>query len=278
MAKSPARRYAAARELADDLRRHLAGEPVRARPVGRAEKLRLWCRHNPVAASLLAAVTLGSAVGLWHLSRLSEHLVRSTALESAAQQSEMLDVVNALYSSKVVDRLQSHGVVVTHDYAARSGAIPLPATFTIESGQEIGRQSKTGMLFRLYSDSPFRSRKDGGPHDDFERTALADLGKNPREPFYRFESFQGRPSLRYATARMMTADCLGCHNQDPNSTKRDWKVGDVAGVLEIIRPLDRDIARTHQGLRGTFLLMATVSGALLVLSALVLVVRSRRPV
>jgi serine/threonine protein kinase len=278
MAKSPARRYATARELADDLRRHLGGEPIRARPVGRAEKLRLWSRHNPVAASLLAAVTLGSAVGLWHLSRLSEHLVRSTALESAAQQSEMLEVVNALYSSRVVDRLQSHGVVVTHDYAARSGAIPLPATFTIESGQEIGRQSKTGMSFRLYSDSPFRSRKDGGPHDDFERAALADLRKNPREPVYRFESYQGRPSLRYATARMMTADCLGCHNQDPNSTKRDWKVGDVGGVLEIIRPLSRDIARTHEGLRGTFLLMALVSGALLVLSALVLVVRSRRPV
>ena len=99
--------------------------------------------------------------------------MRSTAVESAAQQSEMLEVVNALYSSKVVDRLQSHGVVVTHDYEAQSGAIPLPATFTIESGQEIGRQSKTGMLFRLYSDSPFRSRKDGGPRDDFERTALA---------------------------------------------------------------------------------------------------------
>ena len=277
MAKPPARRYATARELADDLRRHLGGEPIRARPVGRAEKLRLWCRHNPVAASLLAAVTLGSAVGLWHLSRLSEHLVRSTALESAAQQSEMLEVVNALYSSKVVERLQSHGVVVTHDYAARSGAIPLPATFTIESGQEIGRQSKTGMLFRLYSDSPFRSRKDGGPHDDFERAALAGLRNNPGEPVYRFESFQGRPSLRYATARMMTADCLGCHNQDPNSTKRDWKVGDVAGVLEIIRPLDRDIARTREGLRGTFLLVAGVSGALLLLCGLVLVMRPRRP-
>src|SRR5262249_17386857 len=207
--RPPARGSATARELAEALGRHRGGEPVRARPVGWAEKLRLWCRHNPVAASLLAAVTLGSAVGLWHLSRLSEHLVRSTALESAAQQSEMLEVVNALYSSKVVERLQSHGVVVTHDYAARSGAIPLPATFTIESGQEIGRQSKTGMLSRLYSDSPFRSRKDGGPHDDFERAALAGLRNNPGEPVYRFESFQGRPSLRYATARMMTADCLG---------------------------------------------------------------------
>jgi serine/threonine protein kinase len=276
MAKSAARRYATAQELADDLRRHLAGEPVRARPIGIAERLRLWCRRNPVAASLLAAVSLGSAVGLWHLSLLSESLVRSTALESAAQQSEMLEVVNALYSARVVERLWSHGVVVTHDYATKTGAIPLPATFTIESGEEIGRHSKTGMHFRLYSDYPFRSRKDGGPHDDFERAALVNLRKDPAVPFYRFESFQERPSLRYATARRMTSDCIGCHNNDPNSTKRDWKVDDVGGVLEIIRPLDRDIARTRDGLRGTFVLVAVVSGALLVLSGLFLVVRHRR--
>jgi eukaryotic-like serine/threonine-protein kinase len=276
MAKVPSRRYAAASELADDLRSYLLGKPIRARPPGLAGRLRHWCRRNPVAASLLVAVSLGAAVGLWHLSRLSEYLVRSTAIEGAAQQSEMLDVVNALYSSKVVERLQSHGVVVTHDYATRAGAIPLPATFTIESGEEIGRHSKTGMLFRLYSDYPFRSRKDGGPRDDFERHALAELRRSPNAPVYRFETFQTRPSLRYATARRMQADCIGCHNNDPNSTKRNWKPGDVGGVLEIVRPLDRDIARTREGLQGTFVLMAVVSGALLGLSGLVLVVRGRR--
>ncbi len=276
MAKSPARRYATARELAEDLARYLGGEPIRARPTGRIERLRHWCKRNPVAASLLIAVSLGSGVGLWHLSRLTQQLVQSTALEGAAQQAEMLDIVNALYTSQVVERVQSHGIVVTHDYAGKKGAIPLPATFTIESGELIGKRSQTGMLFRLYSDTPFRSREDGGPHDDFERVALADLRRNPDTPFSRFEVFQGRPSLRYATARQMQADCIGCHNNDSNSTKRDWKVGDVGGVLEIIRPLDRDIARTHQGLRGTFLLMAAVSGALLGLSGLVLVVWPRR--
>ncbi len=80
MAKAPARRYAMAGELADDLRRYLRGESIRARPVGRWERLGRWCRHNPLAAGLLLAVSLSSAFGLWELSRLSEHLVRSSAL------------------------------------------------------------------------------------------------------------------------------------------------------------------------------------------------------
>ena len=276
MAKSPARRYASARELADDLRRYLGREPIRARPIGKIERLRHWCRRNPAAASLLFAVSLGSAFGLWYLSRLSRQLVESTAIESAAQQAEMLDVINDHYTSQVVERVQSYGILVTHDYANKKGAIPLPVVFTIESGQLMGERSKTGMRFRLYSDYPFRSRKDGGPHDDFERVAISDLRRNPEIPFYRFEVLENRSSLRYATARRMQADCIRCHNNDTNSTKRDWKVGDVGGVLEIIRPLDRDIARTRAGLRESFVLMAVVSGALLCVSGLVLVVRARR--
>jgi eukaryotic-like serine/threonine-protein kinase len=276
MAKSPARRYSSAMELAEDLRRHLNAEPIRARPIGPPERLKRWFLRNPVAASLLIAVSLGSAVGLWHLSTLSSQLVQSTALEGAAQQAEMLEVVNAFYTSEVVDRVQPHGIVVTDDYATKKGAIPLPVVFLIESGQRIGERSKTGMLVRLYSDHPFRSRKDGGPHDRFEQDALDGLRLHPDDPVFRFESFKDRPSLRYATARRMDANCINCHNNDTNSPKRDWKVGEVGGVLEIIRPLDRDVTRTREGLRGTLTLMAVVSGTLLGLSGLVLVTRSRR--
>ena len=57
----------------DDLRRFQAGEPVRARPVGTAERVIVWCRRKPGFAGLLAALVLvflaGSSGVLWQWQR-----------------------------------------------------------------------------------------------------------------------------------------------------------------------------------------------------------------
>jgi serine/threonine protein kinase len=64
MAKEPGRRYPTARDLAEDLRRFLHGEPVRARPVGRLGRLWRWVRRNPALASLAATLLLVLTGGL----------------------------------------------------------------------------------------------------------------------------------------------------------------------------------------------------------------------
>ena len=56
--KRPHRRYATAAALADDLERCVVGRPIQGRSVGRAERLWLWCRRQPVAVALAAAVFL----------------------------------------------------------------------------------------------------------------------------------------------------------------------------------------------------------------------------
>ena len=70
--KDPAGRYATAADLAADLRRFLAGEPVRARAVGPWGRTWRWGRRNPRTAGLLAALVVALASGFggvfyqWH--------------------------------------------------------------------------------------------------------------------------------------------------------------------------------------------------------------------
>jgi WD40 repeat protein/ribosomal protein S27E len=61
--KEPRRRYGTARQLADELGRFLAGQPIVARPIGRLARGWRWCRRNPVVACLTTAVATVLLVG-----------------------------------------------------------------------------------------------------------------------------------------------------------------------------------------------------------------------
>jgi formylglycine-generating enzyme required for sulfatase activity len=67
LSKKPPRRYASAEDLADDLRRFQAGEPIRARPTGALERAVKWAKRRPALAGLLG-VTLLALVALGVLS------------------------------------------------------------------------------------------------------------------------------------------------------------------------------------------------------------------
>jgi len=203
-------------------------------------------------------VALG--VALANISVLSSSLIKSQAIQNATLYAQSLNQAIDLYSTSAVDRAKTvKGIIVTDDYLAHNGAIPVPSTFALELGDRIS-DNNTEMLVKLYSDYPYPGRKaKGGARDKFERSAINFLRRNPREKYHSFEERDGHTWLRYGEASIMKPSCVACHNNDPKSPKKDWVVGDVAGVWEINQSLDTLYEMSHNNLKGTFLMLGGMS-------------------
>jgi serine/threonine protein kinase len=90
--KTPARRYATAAALAEDLRRFQASEPILARPVGRVERTLKWVRRRPAAAALLAVSVASLLLVLGVVSWYSAELYRSN--QELTQGNQQLEAAN----------------------------------------------------------------------------------------------------------------------------------------------------------------------------------------
>lgn len=82
--KDPARRYASARDLADDLHRWLRGEPIYAQPIPLAARVSLWAKRKPALAALSGALALVLFAGGLLLLRANRSLM--SAVASAREQ------------------------------------------------------------------------------------------------------------------------------------------------------------------------------------------------
>jgi serine/threonine protein kinase len=76
--KEPARRYASAEAVADDLRRYLVGLPIHARPIRGVERLARFCRRKPTLAGLWLVLVLGLALTSWQWWRAEYHRGEAT--------------------------------------------------------------------------------------------------------------------------------------------------------------------------------------------------------
>ncbi len=105
--KNLERRYAAAQELADDLRRWLAGKPIQARPISHLERVTRWCQRNRSVAALLILVIFTMAVGLggitWQWRRAETNLEHARQQEEVALRQRVAAEQSFLQARRAVD-------------------------------------------------------------------------------------------------------------------------------------------------------------------------------
>ena len=189
-----------------------------------------------VLALLVIVLLAGLPIAVWlDLSSLSDAALR----RQAADLNSVISSIRGYYASNVVSRvLASPGSgVVTHNYMAIPGAIPIPATLSLELGRVLNEQQHN-INYRFFSDYPFKNR---APHefDAFETRALAELRANPDQQIIDATHTMLTNRVRLIVPVVMEATCVACHNSHPESPKLDWKVGDVRGIQEvsIVQPI-----------------------------------------
>ncbi len=91
--KDPARRFASAVELADDLRRFADGDPIHARPTPVWERAWKWGRHRKAIVALCAVIAVAAVGGVlfvvWHNVSLRGKLDLAIAAERRSKQREI---------------------------------------------------------------------------------------------------------------------------------------------------------------------------------------------
>jgi len=86
--KEPKQRYASAADLAADLKRFLAGEPIAARPIRGYQRAWKWARRRPAAAVMIALLVLIPTLWLPLVTYLWQDAIESANLSNLAFQAE----------------------------------------------------------------------------------------------------------------------------------------------------------------------------------------------
>ena len=126
MAKEAGRRYGSARELAEDLRRWLNGQPIMARPVGQVERAVKWAKQNGKPGQKLLVFLCDG--GQKYVSKIfnDEWMRENGFLEDQPGLGTVKDVLGARYRQKVVTATTKTTVRDAIDMLKQSGISQLP--------------------------------------------------------------------------------------------------------------------------------------------------------
>ena len=162
--------------------------------------------------------------------------------KSTVQQYKTLRKYYASNIVGVVKKNSQGKVKINFDHKDKGNTIPLPATMIHDMGELISQQ-EGGIKLKLYSDFPFPNRANR-VLDNFSTNAMQTFRNGiVDKDIVNVEKYEGLESVRVAVVDLLVApSCVNCHNSRADTPKNDWKLGDVRGSLEVIIPIETQLA------------------------------------
>ncbi len=204
--------------------------------------------------------------------------LRSAALESTLRSNvevaDQIKIIRGYYTTRVVAKaLETGAMQPSIDHEAVATGIPLPATFVKDISDLL---SERDLQLALISPYPWPHRSERRM-DNFQEVAWEAFQTDPDAVFAREEIIDGQRVMRVAVADRMTAPtCVSCHNNHPDSVRRDWQLNDVRAVMEVSKVVEPYLASAELKSRYIISAVATVAALLIAVLFGVGVLVSRR--
>jgi HAMP domain-containing protein len=212
----------------------------------------VWQMIGPIPLMVIAAI----AAAWFIVPRMISDNATNQAVLAGASIATQFKTLREYYTENVVDKILSDGTFrASSNHKGNAKTIPLPATMILDLSAMLAKQNTA---INLYSKFPFPNRANR-PLDAFQQEAWDFLVRNLEETYSRQEMLDGRQVVRVAVADTMVVQaCVNCHNTIAGSPKKDWKLGDVRGVLEVTSVIDAELAN------GAALSRSIIIGAVLI--------------
>lgn len=208
---------------------------------------------------------------------ITEKNTIDSIVRNAKNSVNQIKLTRAYYIDNVVKDIEKYAPNIEFDYDHQgiNGKIPLPTT-TIHDLSKIFSEN-TGLKFNLYSEFPFKNRKDR-ILTLTQQEAINYTKDNPDGMYVKKDIINGKHFLRVAVTDYMTSkECVDCHNNHNERTWEEgkWKLGDKRGVLEVIIPLDQELKANKETRNYILIFISLIMILLLIYYAIILVKREK---
>jgi hypothetical protein len=186
--------------------------------------------------TIVGSATPTHAAEKSHASQTDEPTLQIPVRDVANYIHAIIEAERAFYTLNIVERLEAKGVTKASEQWRGTASLPLPAQVLNETS-ELAKLTGTKLRYQLLGLWPINPLN--AATNDFQRKGLEHLRNDPDEPYTRVVQQDDTRVFQAMYADVaVTQACIGCHNADRRSPKRDFKLRDVMGAIEITIPVE----------------------------------------